>query len=116
MVSKQSILLVDDEKFLLEAIAFEIEEIGFEVVTASSVAEAKAALAQRPFNFVLSDVRMPKETGDILLNYVVQNFKESKVILMSGYSEISPEQAKALGALGLIPKPFQVSEFQDLIS
>ena len=99
------ILIVDDEVNLKTMIVEDLKLEGFDAVGASSVKEALQCLSQQKFDFVVSDLRMPGESGlDLLAQTKVP------VLLISGFSDLTPEQAKEKGAVDLLPKPFDIEE------
>ncbi len=101
-----SILVVDDEPVLRELVAFILLDHGFKVSEADSGDSAYLMLRERSFDVVVSDVRMPNGSGVDLLQRINQ-LRENRpeVFLVSGYSEISPAEAKRLGARDLLSKP-----------
>ncbi len=62
-MSKQKILLVDDEKDILELISFNLEKEGYEVVTAKNGREAVEKAKQYSPDLILMDVMMPEMDG-----------------------------------------------------
>ncbi len=107
----RSVLLVDDEPILLDIAALALRATGtIEVVTAGSGVEAvEAAAAKRP-DVVLLDVLMPDMDGRATLAALRARPETASVpvVFMTGLSH--PEEAeelRALGALGIIRKPFQ---------
>ena len=105
------ILIVDDESGIRDSLKDYFELEGFDVVTAQSGNEALTLISASHFDLVLSDIRMPNGDGRFLLKSIRQlNFSQPVVILMSGYSDLSLEEAFAEGAADLIPKPFNPIE------
>lgn len=101
-----SILVVDDEPVLRELVSFILVDKGFQVRAAESGESAFRLLQSEHFDVVVSDVRMPNGSGIDLLRKI-NSLKEPRptVFLVSGYSEISLEDAKKLGAKDLLNKP-----------
>ncbi len=107
----KTILIVDDEIDLREIIASEFEYLGAKVYLANSVHIAKVILSQEKIDLVISDIRMPGETGIDLLDFVKnQKMLNTSVILISGFSDISIDEAFSKGVDGYISKPFQLDE------
>ena len=103
-----ALLVVDDEPGLRDAIVFDYELQGYEVAAASSGNEALELIKKRHFDCVLTDIRMPDGDGIDLLKQIKSiNCNGPKVALMSGYAEILLEDAYHLGAMAVIPKPFE---------
>lgn len=82
------VLLVDDEPELLSVLA-ELLAVEFEVVTAGNTAEAELQLAQRPFELIICDHLMPRETGLDFLLRIRDCWPQTKRILLTGY--MNPE-------------------------
>ena len=101
------ILVVDDESSITGALELILGERGYQVETAASVAEAVELLARRPFDLVLTDLRLTDSTGIELLTRIKQDSPETEVILMTGHGsvELTIEAIKR-GAYYYVEKPF----------
>lgn len=100
-----SVLVVDDEPVLRELVSFILNDKGFQVTTAESGDVAFRMVLDRHYDVIVSDVRMPNGSGIDLLNKLNTLPKRPAVFLVSGYSEISLEDARKLGAKDLLNKP-----------
>jgi len=101
-----SVLVVDDEPVLRELVAFILIDKGFQVLEAESGDAAFQLICKNDFDVVVSDVRMPNGNGVELLTRISQMTKRKPMVfLVSGYSEISLEEARKLGARDLLNKP-----------
>ena len=78
----RSILLVEDEELLRESLAELLEEEGFEVVQAGNGREGHDRLLERPFDLVLSDIRMPEMDGAELLRRARRIAPQTPVIVV----------------------------------
>lgn len=87
-----------------------------QVDTAMDGDEAFKLITQKRYDFVVSDVRMPKCTGIELLDKI-RDYPEytPKVIMMSAFSDLTNASAKDKGALGLLMKPQVFTELMTLI-
>src|SRR6516164_8900258 len=84
---KCSLLVVDDEPHILFTLsALLVQE--FEVLTAPSAEAAKALLAGRSVDMVLSDQRMPGMSGVQLLEWVREHSPKTIRLLMTGFAEL----------------------------
>ena len=85
------VILVDDEKQILDGLKKMIKwaEVGFEVcATARNGEEAIPLIRDLNPDLVLTDIRMPKMDGLMLVEYVRNNMsKDIEFIILSGYSE-----------------------------
>jgi CheY-like chemotaxis protein len=101
-----SVLVVDDEPVLRELVAFILIDKGFQVLEAESGDAAFQLICKNDFDVVVSDVRMPNGSGVELLTRISSMTKRKPMVfLVSGYSEISLEEARRLGARDLLNKP-----------
>jgi CheY-like chemotaxis protein len=101
------ILVVEDEPLLRMAVAYDFKRRGFQVCEASNGRDAYNMLVKEPVDIVLTDVRMPGGDGIELLDRIKARNNESPiVILMTGYTDLSLEEALAKGADTVFPKPF----------
>ncbi len=73
MKSNASILLVDDQVELLNAIKRVLEHDGYQVLTAENGIEALAILEQENIDLILADIAMPNMNGYQLYKRVIQN-------------------------------------------
>jgi CheY-like chemotaxis protein len=104
------ILLVDDDDDVRETSADMLAELGYEVVQASSGAEALDVLERRPeLEVMVTDIRMPGMSGLELSALAHSLHAKLKIILMSGYFLPQPIQCRFL------QKPFRTHELDQAI-
>lgn len=104
---KQTLLVVDDEEMLRDAIAFDFRRKGYQVFVAGSGNEALELVKKEEIHLVLSDVRMPNGSGIDLLNSLKKlEASPPAMIFLTGFADISLEQAYDMGAEAVFPKPF----------
>jgi CheY-like chemotaxis protein/Tfp pilus assembly protein PilZ len=101
-----TILVVDDEEFLRQAIGFDFEMRNFNVLMAGSGREAFEIVQREKIDVILSDVRMPNGDGLELLDRVKAFNPALPLIFVSGYADLTLEEAYARGAEAVFPKPF----------
>ncbi len=101
-----SILLVDDNESQRQVIAFWLGEEHFEISAASTVDAAIELLAQREFDLVLTDVKMPGSSGIELLAWLKERVPEVPVVLMTAYGTVADAvSAMRMGAFDYVIKP-----------
>jgi response regulator RpfG family c-di-GMP phosphodiesterase len=86
--STPSVLLVDDEPNVLNAVKRLLRPCGYEISTAESGEAAISLLEQRSFDVVVSDMRMPGMNGAQLLAEAHQRWPSMLRILLTGYADI----------------------------
>src|SRR5512141_3163605 len=109
-----SILLVDDEAKILQALASALRAEGHEVVSTGSAREAQRLLSQRLFDVLVVDNLMPELTGLDLIRELVAGTsagERPQMLLMTAHATIeSAIEAMKLGALDYLQKPFEIDE------
>lgn len=109
------ILVVDDEPILREIFKDELEIEGAHVVESSGATEAVLQVSKQKFDTVISDVRMPDGDGIQLLEQCKKIDVHLPVFLITGFSDLSVDEAYAKGVDGIFPKPFEINELIDQI-
>lgn len=103
------ILLVDDEPYAVDdlALSMDWERLGItEVYKAYSAYEALEQLKRTPIDIVLTDITMPGMSGIELAGVIRRSWKQTKVLLLSGYAEFDyAKQALAYGVTDYLTKP-----------
>lgn len=108
---KEHILIVEDDIAFLKMLTTFLQRKGYEVTGVSSSKDAKAALESTTFPLVITDLKLPDETGLALLGHIKQVSQATRVIMMTGYAEVtSAVEAIKKGALDYISKPFRPEE------
>lgn len=113
MVMKQTIniLVVDDELMMRKLVEKILIRDGFQVALASDGREALSLLAERKFDIVISDIKMPEMNGFELLQAIKRDYPTTAVIMMTAYGDTySVKDALLLGADEYVTKPFQSQE------
>ncbi len=101
-MAAKSILLVDDDLFLSEAIQDFLKGCGYEVAYADNGFEGIRLSQEQDFNMILIDYKMPGMTGDIACRMIRSRRPNSYIV---GYSnEPKDEEFLHAGASRFIPK------------
>lgn len=107
------ILVVDDQREILDLTATVLSGAGYRVETGSSGAEALRRLAEERFDLVLLDVNMPGMDGweTLRLLRADEQLAGLQVVMFSVKGELSDKvHSLQEGASGYITKPFVVDE------
>ena len=111
-----SVLIVEDEPHLRDALRLILEDRGFSVATAAT-GGAGVELARRGgFRLVITDLRLPDMTGLDVLRAVRETNPRAALILTTSYG--SPEifaEARRLGAAAILDKPFSPAQLLHMI-
>jgi len=111
---KYNILIVDDFPDTLELIQRNLTTQGYGAYTALSASAAIDILEATPVDLVISDLKMPKINGLDLIRHIKSNFKETEIMIISGYATVeSAVESMRLGALDFLSKPFTDEELYE---
>jgi len=115
-MSPPCILIVDDEPDLREVLELALLRMGLTTVTAEDVATARAKLASRRFDLVLTDMRLPDGDGLEVVRCVAQANPATPVAVITAYG--STENAIAAlkaGAFDYLMKPVKLEVLRTLV-
>ncbi|MCF6194500.1 MAG: nitrogen regulation protein NR(I) [Kangiellaceae bacterium] len=113
----KSVLLVDDDDSIRWVLNEALEDLGLKVVQASNVDDALKILQNHNFDCLISDIKMPGQSGMELLNFCQQEFPNLPVVIMTAHSDLdSAVTAYTKGAFEYLPKPFDLDEVANIIS
>jgi len=104
----ERILLIDDEEQIIDFEQQILERLGYKVISKTDSEEALEEFAAQPdqFDLVITDMTMPKMTGDQLARKMMDIKPEIPVILCTGFNEaITEEKALAMGIDKFVMKP-----------
>lgn len=119
---RMKILIVDDEKEILEVLGEFVSGLGHQVDLASNYPEALALIQQTAYDLMVLDKNLTgdsdnPEGGMTLLQYAKTHSSASEVIMMTGYASIqSAVNAMKLGAIDYLTKPFELSDLAEKIT
>ena len=101
-----TLLLVDDDRHVLESMASWLTDQGFKVDTATCCEQAIKKIADKTYALALVDIRLSDGDGFEVLAYCCKNQPSLSVILMTGYATVETGvEAIRAGAFDLLTKP-----------
>jgi DNA-binding NtrC family response regulator len=111
-----NILIVDDERIVLDSCKRVLEADGYSVTLATSADKALESMSAEAFSLILMDIKMPGRDGMSLMREVKEKWPDVPVIIMSGYAtnETVIQVAKT-DAASFIAKPFTPDELAEAI-
>jgi two-component system response regulator PilR (NtrC family) len=114
--TRPSALVVDDEPDIRELLDLTLARMGVDACTAATLADAKRLLAQRPFQFCLTDMRLPDGDGIDLVRYIQRHHPAlpTAVITAHGSMPTAIEALKA-GAFDFVTKPVELQVLRELV-
>ena len=116
---KKRILVIDDEKSILNLLRKLLENENVIVDTATNGAKGLELLNDNPPDLVISDIVMPEKEGLETINEIKKKWPNIKIIAMSGGGKINSQDylllAKRMGASKTLTKPFGTKEMLDSV-
>jgi len=107
------ILIVDDDELVRMTISVLVGSLGYHCLVAGDGIEALAVLQSTPVDLVLSDIVMPGMDGLELLSEIKDKYKDTDVIISTGFHEkASYAEVIKAGAIDFIKKPIDQSELE----
>ncbi len=112
-----TILVVEDDAGLREALIDTLEMSGIACVAADSAEQAMIQLKKSEFSLVVSDVQMGAMSGLDLLRSIKLNYPDLPVLMMTAYATIDDAvEAMRLGAIDYMAKPFAPEVLLNMVS
>jgi two-component system, NtrC family, response regulator PilR len=115
--AKPSVLVIDDEPDLRTLYELSLLRDGYEVITAESLAVAYAALDERSYDVIVSDMRLPDGLGLEMLKRIAEEKRGERCIVITAYgsAENAVEALKA-GAFDYLSKPVDLRQFRMVVA
>ncbi|MEI8233913.1 MAG: response regulator [Verrucomicrobiota bacterium] len=111
-----TILLVDDDTFMLRLMDLILRDAGYQIIQARSGEEALAVIREQPkVDLVISDVVMPGMDGELLRKTVSHHWPACKFIVCSGYPDKCWDLANGETPVITLPKPFTASVLKERV-
>lgn len=106
---QKTILVVDDEAVIRDFLKEVLED--FSVTTVDDGDEAIVALSKTSYDLVITDLRMPRVSGEEVVKDAKTRYPAMPVIVISGYSSLyTVSQSVSNGACAVLSKPFSIKE------
>ncbi|MFH2036210.1 MAG: response regulator [Candidatus Zixiibacteriota bacterium] len=105
------ILIADDEPVMREFLSEVLED--FEVETAVDGEEAIGKIKGKVFDLIITDMKMPKVSGEEVVKFAKEHYDSIKIIVISGYSSLtSVSNTVGYGANAFLAKPFTIKQLR----
>jgi two-component system response regulator GlrR len=106
-----TLLIVDDDRNLLELMKMRLESTGYAVTTASDEDEAKAAVVGQAFDLAILDLQLVRQDGISLMEELHRVYPGMPVIILTAHGSIeNAVDAMKRGAFTYLTKPFDARE------
>ena len=126
----RSILIIDDEVEVGEALKRVLERAGFKVTVVTGSAEGVSAFERGPADLVITDIIMPKVHGIDVIKSIRKTNAETPIIAISGGGNFGPLEyqpdaittsaylaaAKQAGANAVLTKPFDKADLLEAVT
>ena len=105
----EQILVVDDEPNMLRLLkTILMDKTGYEVTTTNNPLEVSKLLQEKPYDLVVSDLKMPLVDGMDLIDIIKKIDPQLPLIIITAYGTLeTAEEAVQKGAYDFITKPFR---------
>jgi ATP-dependent Lon protease len=114
---KPRVLVVDDERIALESVTYILQREGYDVITASSGAEAIDKLKGSDIDLVITDLIMGEVDGTAIIKETISKYPDTRVIMITGYATVDTAvQALRMGAFHYIEKPVRVDDLLSAVN
>ncbi len=109
--SEKTILIVDDEEVMRDFLGDVLEE--FTIAKATDGDEAIEKLKNEKFDLIITDMKMPRVSGEEVVKFAREKDSEIKIIVISGYSSlISVSNTLNQGVNAFLSKPFTIKQIR----
>lgn len=116
MTAKTRVLVVEDEKAIGTLLGTMLDRLGHQCALFQDAESAWEALEQGHFDLVITDLRLPKESGEELLVRVKRRFPTLPVVVISGYGNTrNIVEVIQKGAEDYLAKPFTADDLEVVI-
>ncbi|MGB6501546.1 MAG: response regulator [Thermoplasmata archaeon] len=110
------VLVVDDDSVFREELAELLRDDRHTVATVPSVAKALESLEHDEFDAVLSDLKMPRQSGLDLLREVRARWPRTFVVMITGFATVETAlESMKLGAFDYVRKPFRIDQVRETL-
>jgi DNA-binding NtrC family response regulator len=117
MSRQLKILVLDDEEIVCTRLKPCLEKAGYYVETFTDGELAKKRLEKKPFDIVITDLKMANIDGMELFGFVKEKWPATKVIIISGFATVDVTRtAFQAGVRDVIAKPFKIAQLKDLVN
>jgi DNA-binding NtrC family response regulator len=115
-LSGRFVLVVDDEEPVRQLVADVLIEVGYRVEAVSCVSDARPYLRDPALDVVVSDVKMPDESGLVLVAEAFALRPGLPVILMTGAAGPEERAEAASRGVPVLEKPFSFAEIETAVA
>ena len=113
----KKILVIDDEKSILDLLSVVFTKEGYSVKTALSAFKAFELIEKEDFALIITDIKLPEKSGLDILKFVKEKRPEIPVVMITAFGTIKQTvEAFKMGALDYVVKPFDIEELKIVVA
>ena len=113
---KGKLLIVDDEKHIREGLQKALSVDGFDVMLSSDGREAIKMIEEGDIDLVITDLKMPRLSGEELMKKIIERYPYLPVIILTGHGTIeNAVEAMRTGAYDFITKPLNIDKLSLIV-
>jgi putative two-component system response regulator len=110
-VAKERVLVIDDDTAMHARLCRILADAGYRSTSASTAAQARARLAEAPFDLMLCDVQLGGVSDLDLVEHILVHHPHIAAVIVSGVDDVVlADRALAIGACGYLIKPFDAND------
>jgi len=114
--SKQTVLVIDDERDIRELLSITLGRMDLNVDAAANVAEAKRLLSEQAYDLCFTDMRLPDGTGQELIELIARQYPDTPVAMITAYGNVEAAvDALKAGAFDFVSKPVDINMLRRMV-
>lgn len=112
----KKILVIDDEKMIVDAMQVILEDMGYRVNGFQNSQEGEKDALENDYDLILVDLRMPEKNGAEVTESILKEKPNARILIITGHPT-DPLAGRALdaGAMALVKKPFEIAKILDFL-
>jgi two-component system response regulator PilR (NtrC family) len=115
-MSKQTVLVIDDERDIRELLTITLGRMELDVDAVGSVSEARNALASRRYDLCFTDMRLPDGSGQEIIELISATYPDMPVAMITAYGNVDAAvNALKAGAFDFVSKPVDIHLLRRLV-
>lgn len=114
MVSRKSVLIVDDEPIVRKTLSYLFESLGCEAYSAENGEQGLRRFRESKPSFMIIDLNMPVMDGLTLVAEIRKECSKTPLYILTGHAAGQKEYAMTLGATGFLTKPPRLATLKEL--
>ena len=113
----ERLLIIDDEKSIIDLLSVVFRNEGYAVKTALSAAKALELIEEHDFDLIISDIKLPEKSGMDILKFASERKPEVPVLMITAYGAVKQAvEAFKMGAIDYVMKPFDIEELKIVVA